>query len=51
MLKVCSVVIVSGIGSYGLERALSMIFPRPSSGRDNVIEEGVEIEVVEMIIR
>ena len=46
MLKVCAVVKVSGICSYGLERALSMILPRPSSGRDDVIEEGVEIEVV-----
>ena len=45
-LKVCSVVEVSGICSNGLERALSMILPSPSSGRDDVIEEGVEIEVV-----
>ena len=51
MLKVCAVVMVSGIGSYGLERSLSMKVPSPSSGRDDVIEEGVEIEVVEMIVR
>ena len=46
MLEVCAMVVVSGIGSYGLERSLSMIIPNPSSGRDDVIEEGVEVDVV-----
>jgi hypothetical protein len=46
MLKVCAVVILSGIGSYGLERSLSMIMPSPSSSRDDVIKEGVEVDMV-----
>ena len=46
MLKVCTVVMVSGICSYGLERSLSVIVPSPSSSWDDVIEEGGEVEVV-----
>jgi hypothetical protein len=44
-------VIVSGIGSYGLESSLSMIMPNLSSSRDDVIEKGVEVDVVKVVIR